>query len=155
MLELGTDLIPFELPNTINESVFSDKDLILVTKKPKNLVSFSIKYKLEKEEFIIIDKILSNNSKILLEEKPKIMKNNIELLNILKIILKLISKDLNISHNLIATIADLEKLKFNKNKNSRLFKTWRNEVFGNKIIKFLNNELKIVAKKNNFSLEKN
>jgi len=27
MLELGTDLIPFELPNTINESVFSDKDL--------------------------------------------------------------------------------------------------------------------------------
>jgi len=27
MLELGTDLIPFELPNTINDSVFSDKDL--------------------------------------------------------------------------------------------------------------------------------
>lgn len=27
MLELGTDLIPFELPNTINDIVFSDKDL--------------------------------------------------------------------------------------------------------------------------------
>ena len=27
MLELGTDLIPFELPNTINDIAFSDKDL--------------------------------------------------------------------------------------------------------------------------------
>ncbi len=27
MLELGTELIPFELPDTINDSVFSDKDL--------------------------------------------------------------------------------------------------------------------------------
>ena len=27
MLELGTELIPFELPDTINNSLFSDKDL--------------------------------------------------------------------------------------------------------------------------------
>lgn len=27
MLELGTELIPFELPDTINDGVFSDKDL--------------------------------------------------------------------------------------------------------------------------------
>ena len=55
----------------------------------------------------------------------------------------------NISQNLIATTSDLEKLKFNNNKNSRLFKTWRNEVFGNKVKKFLNNELKIVTKEKN------
>jgi len=41
------------------------------------------------------------------------------------------------------------------NKNSRLFKSWRNEVFGTKINKFFNNELKIVSKENNFFLEKN
>ena len=141
--------------NISRKLVFSDKDLILVTKKPKNLDSFSIKYKLEKKDFIIIDKILSNNSITLLEEKPKIMKNNIELLNILKIILKLISKDLNISHNLIATIADLEKLNFKNNTKSRLFKTWRNEVFGIKVKQFLNNELKIITKESSLFLEKN
>ena len=62
---------------------------------------------------------------------------------------------MNISQNLIATTSDLEKLKFNNNKNSRLFKTWRNEVFGNKVKKFLNNELKIVTKEKKFFLEKN
>ena len=87
--------------------------------------------------------------------KSKILKNNIELLSILKIILKLISNELNISQNLIATTSDLEKLNFKNNRKSRLFKTWRNEVFGIKIKQFLNNELKIITKKNNFFLEKN
>jgi len=135
--------------------VFSDKDLIILTKNPKQLNSLSIKYKLKKEDLIIIDKILSNSSETLLETKPKILKNNIELLSILKIILKLISNDLNISQNLIATTSDLEKLNFKNNKKSRLFKTWRNEVLGIKIKQFLNNELKIITKKNKFFLEKN
>ena len=69
--------------------------------------------------------------------------------------LRLISNELNISQNLIATTSELEKLNFKNNKKSKLFKTWRNEVFGNKIKKYLNNELKIVAKGNNFFLENN
>ena len=141
--------------NISRKLVFSDKDLIILTKNPKQLNSLSIKYKLKKEDLIIIDKILSNSSETLLKSKPKILKNNIELLSILKIILKLISSDLNISQNLIATTSDLEKLNFKNNKKSRLFKTWRNEVFGIKIKQFLNNELKIITKKNNFFLEKN
>ena len=141
--------------NISRKLVFSDKDLIKLTKRPKHLNSLSIKYKLEKKDIKIIDKILSNSSKTLLEKKPKILKNNIELLNILKIILKLISNELNISQNLIATTLDLEELNFKNNKRSRLFKTWRNEVFGIKIKKFLNNELKIITKGNNFFLEKN
>ncbi len=135
--------------------VFSDKDLIILNKNPKQLNSLSVKYKLKKEDLIIIDKILSNNSKALLETKSKISKKNIELLSILKIILKLISNELNISQNLIARASDLEKLNFKNNKKSKLFKTWRNEVFGIKIKQFLNNELKIITKKNNFFLEKN
>ena len=94
-------------------------------------------------------------SETLLETKPKNLKNNIELLSVLKIILKLISNELNISKNLIATTSDLEKLNFKNNKHSRLFKSWRNEVFGEKIKKFFKNELKIVSKENNFFLEKN
>ena len=62
---------------------------------------------------------------------------------------------LNISQNLIARASDLEKLNFKNNKHSRLFKSWRNEVFGEKIKKFFNNKLKIVSKENNFFLEKN
>ena len=141
--------------NICRRLVFSDKDLILLTKNPKLLTSLNLKYKLEKEDLTIIDKILSNSPKTLLNEKPKILKNDIELLNILKIILKLISNELDISHNLIATTSDLEKLSFKNNKKSRLFKTWRNEVFGIKIKQFLNNELKIITKKNNLFLEKN
>ena len=91
----------------------------------------------------------------LLEKKSKLLKSDFELLIILKIILKLISNELNISPNLIATTSDLEKLNFKNNKHSRLFKSWRNEVFGEKIKKFFNNELKIVSKENNFFLEKN
>ena len=90
-----------------------------------------------------------------MKKKTNLFKDNFELLIILKIILKLISNELNISQNLIATTSDLEKLNFKNNKNSRLFKTWRNQVFGDKIKKYLNNELKIVAKKSNFFLEKN
>ena len=134
--------------------VFSDKDLITLTKSPKNLNSLGVKYKLENKDLVILNKILSNHSDTLFEKETKILKNNIELLTILKFILKLISNELNISQNLIATTSDLEKLKFNNNKNSRLFKTWRNEVFGNKIKKFLNNELKIIAKEKRFFLEK-
>ena len=85
----------------------------------------------------------------------QVLNNNFELLTILKFILKLTSNELNISQNLIATTSDLEKLKFNNNKNSRLFKTWRNEVFGNQIKKFFNNELKIVTKDKKFFLEQN
>ena len=133
--------------------VFSDKDLITLTKSPKKLNSLSIKYKLENKDLVILNKILSNNSDALFEKETKILNNNIELLTILKFILKLISNELNISQNLIATTSDLEKLKFNNNKNSRLFKTWRNEVFGNRVIKFLNNELKIVTKEKKFFLE--
>ncbi len=135
--------------------VFSDKDIIALIKYPKKINSFSIKYKLEKEDLSIIEKILSNNYDTSIQRKTKLLKNNFELLIILKIILKLISNELNISQNLIATTSELEKLNFKNNKNSKLFKTWRNEVFGNKIKKYLNNELKIVAKGNNFFLEKN
>ncbi len=135
--------------------VFSDKDIIALLKYPKKINSFSIKYKLEKKDLSIIEKILLNDSNRSLERKTKVLKNNFELLIILKIILKLISNELNISQNLIATTSDLEKLNFNNNKKSRLFKTWRNEVFGNKLKKYLNNELKIVAKGNNFFLENN
>ena len=88
-------------------------------------------------------------------EKTKVLNNNFELLNLCKIILKSISSELDISQNLIATTSDLEKLKFKKNNNSKLFKTWRNEVFGEKINKFLKNELKVVAKEKKFFLEKN
>ena len=140
--------------NISRKLVFSDKDLVTLIKNPNNLNSLNLKYKLEKKDLIVIDKILSNNSDTLLEKKSKLLKNDFELLNILKVILKLISNELNISQNLIATTSDLEKLKFNNN-NSRLFKTWRNEVFGNKIKKFLNNELKIVTKEKKFFLEKN
>ena len=141
--------------NISRKLVFSDKDLITLIKNPKSLNSLSIKYKLENKDLIILDKILSNNSDTLFEKESKLLKNNFELLTILKIILKLTSNELNISQNLIATSSDLDKLKFNNNKNSRLFKTWRNEVFGEKIKKFFNNELKIVSKENNFFLEKN
>ena len=141
--------------NISRKLVFSDKDIIILIKKPNSLNSLSIKYKLDKKDLTIIDKILSNNSENLLKEKTKISKNNVELLNILKIILKLISNELNISQNLIATTSDLEKLNFKNNKKSKLFKNWRNEVFGIKIKQFLNNELKIITKKNNFFLEKN
>ncbi len=135
--------------------VFSDKDLITLTKNPQHLDSLKIKYKLGKEDFIIIDNILSSSSETLLKVKRKILKNNIELFNVSKIILKLISNELQISQNLIATTSDLEKLNFKNNNKSKLFKTWRNEVFGMKISQFLNNELKIVNKKNNLFLEKN
>ncbi len=135
--------------------VFNDKDLITLIKNPKNLNSLSIKYKLEKKDFLILDRILSNNSEPLFEKKTKSLNNNFELLTILKIILKLTSNELNISQNLIATTSDLEKLKFNNNKNSRLYKSWRNEVFGNKIKKFFNNKLKIVNKGKKIFLEKN
>ncbi len=141
--------------NISRKLVFSDKDLLTVIKNPNNLNSLNLKYKLEKKDLIVIDKILSNNSDTLLEKKSKFLKSDFELLIILKIILKLISNELNISPNLIATTSDLEKLNFKNNKNSRLFKSWRNEVFGTKINKFFNNELKIVSKKNNFFLEKN
>ena len=135
--------------------VFSDKDLITLTKYPKKLDTLSVKYKLDNKDLLIINRILSSNSDKIFEKKTKILKNNSELLNILKIILKLTSNELNISQNLIATISDLEKLKFSNNKNSRLFKTWRNEVFGDKVKKFLNNEIKIVTKDKRFFLEKN
>ena len=141
--------------NVSRKLVLSDKDLIILIKNPKHLNSLNLKYKLEKKDLQIIYEILSNNSETLPKEKPKILKNNIELLNILKIILKLISNELDISHNLIATTSELEKINFKNNKKSRLFKTWRNEVFGIKIKKFLNNELKIIIKKNNLYLEKN
>ena len=141
--------------NISRKLVFSDKDLITLIKNPKNLNSLSIKYKLENKDLIIVDKILSNNSDILFEKEYKLLKNNFELLTILKIILKLTSNELNISQNLIATKSDLEKLKFNNNKKSRLFQTWRNEVFGNRVKKFLNNELKIVTKEKSFFLEEN
>ena len=139
----------------IEKLVFSDKDLVTLIKNPKNLTSLNLKYKLEKKDLIVIDKILSKNSDTLLEKKSKLIKSDFELLIILKIILKLISNELNISPNLIATTSDLEKLNFKNNKHSRLFKSWRNEVFGEKIKKFFNNELKIVSKENNFFLEKN
>ena len=141
--------------NISRKLVFSDKDLVTLIKNPNNLTSLNLKYKLEKKDLIVIDKILSNNSDTLLENKSRLLKNNFELLIILKIILKLISNELNISPNLIATTSDLEKLNFKNNKHSRLFKSWRNEVFGEKIKKFFNNELKIVSKENNFFLEKN
>ena len=141
--------------NVSRKLVFSDKDVITLTKNPKNLSTFSYKYNLEKKDLTIINEILSNKSKIALVKKTKLLKNNFELLIILKIILKSISNELNICQSLIATTSDLEKINFKINKNSRLFKTWRNEVFGHKIVKFLNNELKIVSKENNFSLEKN
>ena len=141
--------------NISRKLVFSDKDLVILTKKPKYLNSLSIKYELEKKDILIIDKILSNKFETLLEEKAKTYNSNIELLHILKIILKLISNESNISQNLIATTSDLEKLNFKNNKKSRLFKTWRNEVFGKKIKQFLNNELKIITRENNFFLEKN
>ncbi len=141
--------------NISRKLVFSDKDLLTLIKNPKNLNSLNLKYKLEKKDLIVINKILSNDSKTLLEKKSTFLKSDFELLIFLKIILKLISNELNISPNLIATTSDLEKLNFKKNKKSRLFKSWRNEVFGNKIMKFFNNELKIVSKKNNFFLEKN
>ena len=141
--------------NISRKLVFSDKDIIILIKKPNCLNSLSIKYKLERKDLTTIHKILSKNSENLLKEKTKISKNNVELLNILKIILKLISNELNISQNLIATTSDLEKLNFKNNKKSKLFKNWRNEVFGIKIKQFLNNELKIITKENNFFLEKN
>ena len=141
--------------NISRKFVFSDKDLVTLIKNPNNLNSLNLKYKLEKKDLIVIDKILSNNSDTLLENKSKLLKSDFELLIILKIILKLISNELNISPNLIATTSDLEKLNFKNNKHSRLFKSWRNEVFGEKIKKFFNNELKIVSKENNFFLEKN
>ena len=140
--------------NISRKLVFSDKDLITLTKSPKKLNSLSIKYKLENKDLVILNKILSNDTDTLFEKETKILNNNIELLTLLKFILKLISNESNISQNLIATTSDLEKLKFNNNKNSRLFKTWRNEVFGNKIKKFLNNELKIITKEKKFFLEK-
>ena len=141
--------------NISRKLVFSDKDLVTLIKDPNNLNSLNLKYKLEKKDLIVIDKILSNNSDTLLVNKSKLLKSDFELLIILKILLKLISNELNISPNLIATTSDLEKLNFKNNKHSRLFKSWRNEVFGKKIKKFFNNELKIVSKENNFFLEKN
>ena len=98
---------------------------------------------------------MSDNSDTSLQKKSKLFKNNYELLIISKIMLRLISNELNISQNLIATTSELEKLNFKNNKKSKLFKTWRNEVFGNKVKKFLNNELKIVTKEKKFFLEKN
>ena len=141
--------------NISRKLVFSDKDLITLVKYPKNLNSFSMKYNLKENDLTLIDEILTNNSQTELEKIPKISKNNFELLIILKIILKLISNELNISQNLIATTSDLEKLNFKNNRRSKLFKTWRNEVFGMKIKQFLNNELKIINKGNYFFLEKN
>ena len=141
--------------NISRKLIFSDKDIILLIKNPKILKALSIKYKLKQKDLIIIDKILSNNESITLEKKTKVLNNNFELLNVLKIILKLISNETDISPNLIASTADLEKLKFKNNKNSKLFKTWRYEVFGKKISQFLNNELKVVVKEKNFFLEKN
>ena len=141
--------------NISRKLVSSDKDLITLIKNPKNLNSLKIKYKLDDKDLHTLDKILSNNSDTLVDKKTKLLKNNFELLTISKIILKLISNELNMSQNLIASTSDLEKLHFKNNKNSRLFKTWRNEVFGNQIKKFFNNELKIVTKDKKFFLEQN
>ena len=141
--------------NISRKLVFSDKDIISLIKNPKILKYQNVKYKFDQKDLKIIDKILSNTECIIPEKKTEVLNNNFELLNLCKIILKLISSELDISQNLIATTSDLEKLKFKKNNNSKLFKTWRNEVFGEKINKFLKNELKVVAKEKKFFLEKN
>ena len=95
-----------DLTNISRKLVFSDKDLITLTKNPKILNSLSIKYKLENKDLHILDKILSNNSDTSFDEKPNFLKNNFELLSILKIILKSTSNELDISQNLIATTSD-------------------------------------------------
>ena len=141
--------------NISRKLVFNDKDIIALIKYPKKINSFSIKYNLEKKDLSIIEKILSKNSDTSLQMKTKPLKNNFELLIILKIMLRLVSNELNISQNLIATTSELEKLNFKNNKSSKLFKTWRNEVFGMKIKKFFNNDLKIVSRGKKFFLEKN
>ncbi len=141
--------------NISRKLVFSDKDVIKLIKNPKNLNTLSIKYKLNNKDLIMFEKILSNNSDTLLENETRLLKINFELLTVLKIILKITSDELNISQNLIATTSDLKKLHFKNNKNSKLFKNWRNEVFGNKIEKFFNNKLKIVAKEKKFFIQKN
>ena len=67
----------------------------------------------------------------------------------------LISKELNICENLIATTSDLEALNFKKCKKTKIFEGWRNQVFGIKIEKFFENKLKLVSKKNKMYLERN
>ncbi len=141
--------------NINRKLLFSDQNIIKVIKNHKSLKYFENNPNLSSFDLDFIKKILSKDNYYIPKKTTSNLDKNNDKLNALKIILKIISQEQNISQNLIATYSDLEKINFKTNKNSRLFKSWRNEIFGKILKKFFNNELKIISKNNKLYVEKN
>ena len=134
--------------NLTRNVVLSDSDLrslILKHTKIRCNVSLSLlkKYNLDENEMKQVFKILNQDDDTRKKNKKYISKFDSSLLNSLKLLLKIVSKKQNISENIIARVSDLEELLKRKDDNSIIFRSWRNEVFGKLVKKFLNGNLSL------------
>ena len=142
--------------NLSRKLIISDKDIIKIIKNPSSFKFLKIKKKLDKLDIDFLDNILvERNQDVIINQTNRNLNKDLQNFYSSKIILKLISKELNICENLIATTSDLEALNFKKCKKTKIFEGWRNQVFGMKIEQFFENKLKLVSKKNKIYLERN
>ncbi len=150
----------FNLPRN---QVIKDINLInLIKKLPKTIEDFENIPLFSKNELKDIHakkiyKIIENYLKKDKKESSDIQETNEKLLNIinlLKILLKIKCNEYKIPTRLIASNQDLDDLILNNNHNIPALKGWRFEVFGNDAIRLKNGEIAIYVGKDGMDLIK-
>ena len=150
----------FNLPRN---QVIKDINLInLIKKLPKTIEDFENIPLFSKNELKDIHakkiyKIIENYLKKDKKESSDIQETNEKLLNIinlLKILLKIKCNEYKIPTRLIASNQDLEDLILNENYNIPALKGWRFDVFGNDAIRLKNGEIAIYVGKDGMDLIK-
>lgn len=135
--------------------VISDKNIIKLINNDKKMNPYLFSFEMSKNDKEFIMDVLKSTKKDLKLNEQHETDANTELFDIYKLILKLTSHEFKISSNLIAKSSELKKINTCKSYNLSVFKGWRNEIFGKKIKKFLNGELKIVKIKEKLALIQN
>tara|TARA_A100001015_G_C14543621_1_gene538853 strand:+ start:55 stop:570 length:516 start_codon:yes stop_codon:yes gene_type:complete len=143
----------FNLPRN---QVIKDINLInLIKKIPKTLEEFEnvlffsrneLKDIYSKKTYKIIENFLKKEkieSSFIKETNQKLF----DIINLLKILLRIKCNKYNIPTRLIASTQDLEELILNENNNIPALKGWRFDVFGNDAIRLKNGEIAIYKNK--------
>ncbi len=150
----------FNLPRN---QVIKDINLInLIKKIPKTLEEFEnvlffsrneLKDIYSKKTYKIIENFLKKEkieSSFIKETNQKLF----DIINLLKILLRIKCNKYNIPTRLIASTQDLEELILNENNNIPALKGWRFDVFGNDAIRLKNGEIAIYKNKEGLDIIK-
>lgn len=130
-----------QMPNNLDEiekiSLFSKNEL-------NNLYN--------KKVFMIIKNFTLNSEKLKYSVSNEINEKLLEIINFLKILLKMKSNKYSVPTKLIASNQDLEDLILENNDSIPALKGWRWDVFGEDAIKLRNGEIAIYRSKNGLEL---